>query len=521
MRLLRAFGLAVALLAFGGAANAQTVIERLVSPGPLAQAHANLESRCAACHEAFDRGAQTRLCVACHRPVGTDISGDTGFHGRDRAASTQSCSTCHSDHQGRAFALVRLNTRNFDHSVTDYPLRGAHVRVACASCHAPGRKFREAPSACVDCHRSDEPHRGRLGVRCSSCHTDESWRQIRFDHSDTGFPLQGAHQAARCTTCHANERYDGTPTTCVSCHQDDDVHHGSLGSNCGECHSAVGWRVARFDHARTGFPLRGRHSAIECRTCHIQPAGQVELPTVCLSCHRDEDARAHQGRNGAACQDCHNERDWRQTSFDHARETRFPLRGAHAGQTCAACHVAPAREVRLDMACVACHREDDAHAGQEGAQCEQCHGDVAWKEDVRFDHGLTRFPLIGEHAGVACAECHDTPRFEDADEACVSCHLDDDQHEQRLGRECATCHTPVGWGRWTFDHDAQTDFDLTGAHAGLQCEACHTQRVRERIRQSSSCIACHRSDDIHRGEFGPDCSRCHTTETFRGGRPRL
>lgn len=519
VRLLRWLCITATLLASSEMASAQTVIERLVSPGPLAQRHANLESRCASCHEAFDRSSQTRLCVACHRAIGADISADTGFHGRSQAASTQACSSCHSDHQGRSFALIRFDQRTFDHNNSDYPLRGAHVRVACASCHVAGRKFREASSACVECHRADEPHRGRLGVRCSSCHTDENWRQIRFDHSDTSFPLQGVHLTTRCVACHAGERYDGTPTGCVNCHREDDTHRGSLGTNCAECHSAVGWRSARFDHARTGFPLRGRHAAVECRTCHVQPAGQVRLATDCLSCHREADARAHQGRNGATCQDCHNERDWRQTSFDHARETRFPLRGAHARQSCDACHVQPAREVRLDMACAACHRDDDAHAGQEGDQCQQCHSDTAWKEDVRFDHGQTRFPLIGAHVQVPCSRCHETPRFEDAGEDCVSCHLDDDRHEQRLGRACASCHTPVGWSRWTFDHDTQTDFALTGAHAGLQCEACHTQRARERVRQSSTCIACHRRDDIHRGEFGPDCSSCHTTETFRGGRP--
>lgn len=511
----------VAALTWVPQARAQTVIERLVSPGPLAQAHANLESRCASCHEAFDRSAQNRQCVACHRTVGADVAADTGFHGRDQAASSRSCSSCHSDHQGRGFAMVRFDARTFNHAVTDYPLRGAHVRVTCASCHPAGRKYRQASSACVECHRADDPHRGRVGARCSSCHTDEAWNQIRFDHSDTGFPLQGAHLRARCTTCHANERWDGTPRDCISCHREDDAHRGSLGTNCGECHSAQGWRVARFDHSRTGFPLRGRHSAIECEACHVQPAGQVRLPTDCLSCHREEDQRAHQGRNGAACQECHNERDWRQTSFDHARETQFPLRGAHARLTCNACHVQPAREVRLEMTCISCHRDDDAHAGQEGAQCEQCHNDNAWKESVRFDHGLTRFPLVGEHADVACAECHETPRFRDADERCVTCHTDDDRHEGRLGPDCGACHTPVGWPHWRFDHDTQTDFDLTGAHAGLQCEACHTQRARERVRQSSSCISCHRADDRHRGDFGPECGRCHTTTSFRDARPPL
>jgi hypothetical protein len=504
-----------------GAASAQTVIERLVSPGPLATRHANLESRCEACHAAFNRDAQNQLCVACHRPVGADVTARTGFHGHDRNASTAACSSCHTDHQGRGTVLVRFTPARFDHRATDYPLHGAHERVVCASCHLPGQKYRQASSACVDCHRTDEPHRGRLGVRCSSCHTDENWRQIRFDHSETQFPLVGAHLNTRCVSCHARERYDGTSTACVECHRDDDAHRGNLGANCGECHSAVGWGVQRFDHSRTQFPLRGRHARTECATCHVQPAGQVRLPTDCLSCHRDEDARAHQGRNGATCQECHSESDWRTTTFNHARETRFALQGGHARLTCQQCHTQPAREVRLEMTCVSCHRDDDAHAGQQGAQCEQCHSDVSWTASVRFDHGLTSFPLIGEHVGVECTSCHQSRRYQDAAIECASCHTDDDKHERRLGQDCATCHSPTGWANWRFDHDAQTDFDLTGAHIGLQCEACHTRPARSRVRQASSCIACHRSDDIHRGEFGPECSRCHTTESFSGVRPRL
>ncbi len=507
-----------AAFALAGAAAAQTVIERLVSPGPLAARHAQVEARCNACHAPFNRGGQDDLCAACHRPVGADIAARSGFHGKDRQASSAPCATCHSDHHGRGAPLVQMDEARFNHELTDYPLRGAHVRVTCRNCHAEGRKFRLASSACVDCHRSDEPHRGRLGVRCASCHSDENWTSIRFDHSDTGFALQGEHLTARCVTCHANERYKGTPKGCFACHADDDSHRGSLGQDCGACHNAVSWRATRFDHDRTRFPLRGGHAALACRTCHVQPAGQVRLPTDCLSCHRDEDQRAHQGGNGPACLECHNERDWRQTSFDHARETQFPLREAHARLACAACHVQPARAVRLETSCISCHRDDDAHAGQQGENCASCHGEKAWLDNVRFDHGLTRFPLIGRHRAAQCQDCHETRRFKDAAEDCASCHAEDDRHEGRLGPNCAQCHTPVDWNRWSFDHDVQTSFKLTGAHQGLQCEACHTRRARERVRQSSACIACHRDDDAHRGEFGPSCERCHSTETFRDAR---
>jgi hypothetical protein len=519
MSLLRIWAVVICLALLGaGAAHAQGVLERLVSPGPLAARHANLESRCNACHAAFDPNAQTRLCSACHRPVAADIAAHTGFHGHDRRAASSACGACHTEHKGRGADIIGLNPRGFDHSATDYPLHGAHVGVACASCHAAGRKFRDAPDNCVDCHRADEPHHGRLGAQCESCHVDAAWREIHFDHSHTGFPLTGAHARARCVTCHAQERYAGTPTGCVDCHRGDDAHSGSLGENCGGCHSTDGWRVQRFDHDRTQFPLHGRHATIQCAACHVQPAGRVRLPTTCYACHRNDDA--HHGLNGQECQQCHTETDWRRATFDHARQTHFPLRGAHASLACARCHVQPARQVHLDMACISCHRGDDAHQGQEGAQCAQCHSETAWRGSVRFDHGLTSFPLIGEHVRQPCSACHTNSRFKDAPSQCAACHDKDDRHEGRLGPDCGACHNPVSWTSWRFDHDTQTDFALTGAHKDLQCEACHTERARGRVRQSPSCISCHRGDDAHRGEFGPECGRCHTTDSFRGARPR-
>ena len=36
---------------------------------------------------------------------------------------------------------------------------------------------------------------------------------------------------------------------------------------------------------------------------------------------------------------------------------------------------------------------------------------------------------------------------------------------------CDACHNPVGWQAWTFDHDVQTDFPLTGGHADVAAHA--------------------------------------------------
>ena len=85
---------------------------------------------------------------------------------------------------------------------------------------------------------------------------------------------------------------------------------------------------------------------------------------------------------------------------------------------------------------------------------------------------------------------------------------------------CGRCHNPNGWPLWVFDHDRETGFALDGAHAGIDCHGCHSERAARRGWLSKSCHACHKVDDVHRGEFGRACDRCHTTTSFREVRGR-
>ena len=50
--------------------------------------------------------------------------------------------------------------------------------------------------------------------------------------------------------------------------------------------------------------------------------------------------------------------------------------------------------------------------------CGDCHGELGWGRDVFFEHDLTRFPLLGLHAVIACEQCHANPRFKDAEIVC-------------------------------------------------------------------------------------------------------
>jgi hypothetical protein len=188
---------------------------------------------------------------------------------------------------------------------------GAHVAARCDGCHAPGKKFRAAPSRCVDCHKLVEPHKGRLGDDCQRCHTEKAWLQAKtFDHDKTTFPLVGAHKAASCVACHAGEKYRGVGTTCAACHGMQDKHAGRRGDKCDACHTSVKWSKVSFSHDRsTKFPLRGKHATAKCEGCHVGNVYKDKLQRACVTCHKKDDP--HQASLGTRCETCHSEAGWR------------------------------------------------------------------------------------------------------------------------------------------------------------------------------------------------------------------
>jgi hypothetical protein len=477
--------------------------------------HADIEGTCTSCHARFSREQQNSLCLDCHEDVARDIAAQGGFHGRDTAVAGAECAACHTEHEGREADILGLDADAFDHDVSNFPLNGKHLEAMCVDCHVEAEPYHAAETQCSACHADDDVHRGNLGTACADCHAETAWTDVRFDHELTAeYALTGAHAEITCVSCHVGEVYEETPNTCNGCHAEDDTHAGNNGTECQECHTTRNWQELSFDHfVRTGFALQGGHSGLTCESCHEGSKVEQQTPTECVACHREDDA--HAGVNGTVCQDCHRVTDWPDVTFDHARDTMFALRGAHAAITCDSCHVQPVAVAAPSTVCFDCHAEDDPHERELGEACASCHVETRWAEDVRFDHDLASFPLLGKHDGAMCADCHATPAFHDAPEQCIDCHREDDVHERRLGEACATCHNPNDWLAWTFDHDTQTDFALTGAHDGLDCHACHREPVDGRITLDSTCETCHRSDDVHRGEFGADCAECHTTESFR------
>jgi len=500
-----------------GAMNMQASfanIESLLMPGEVIEDHAEFEAECTSCHVRFAKSTQTGLCLDCHEEISADLEALEGFHGLTEEIADTECKVCHSDHLGREADVVGLDKEIFDHTVTDFELKGSHQKTQCEACHEADLQYRDAPSECFDCHKEDDNHKGRLGEVCGDCHVESAWRDAKFDHDETDFPLEGNHEDASCNGCHANERYEDTPTECYACHRLDDVHRGSRGQECDNCHSPRDWESVLFDHSRdTDFPLEGQHNDVSCDSCHEDGVFEKEMDPACFACHKSDDD--HQGRNGEECDKCHAPQAWSEVAFDHDNDTDFPLEYRHAEVECEACHRGMVFEQEMETSCFACHRNDDAHDGQEGEDCGRCHDESGWTTEVVFDHDLTRFPLNGLHATVPCEECHLTTTFKDTPLECVECHEDDDSHEKTLGPECERCHNPNDWALWTFDHDTETDFELEGAHEDLACAACHREPIEEEIVLSMTCASCHQQDDVHSGRFGRNCQRCHSAESFK------
>ena len=400
----------------------------------------------------------------------------------------------------------------------------------CGKCHESFAKTGQN-RLCLDCHKPvaadltaksgfHGKHPTIKDTECRHCHTDHKGRKTdivgldrqTFNHELSDFALKGAHKAAACDSCHVKgKRLAEAPSKCVACHKKIEPHQGRLGEACEGCHGVEAWRPANpFDHSKTKFALSGAHKKVQCTTCHADERWKG-IGIACIDCHRVGDV--HNGRYGTKCETCHAREKWKDIHFDHDKATKFPLRGEHSKVTCEGCHSGDLYKDKLKTACVSCHKKQDAHQGQLGDKCERCHNEQGWRKKVVFDHDVTRFPLIGLHAAVPCESCHTSTKFQGTAKDCKSCHPDT-HHEGRLGSACETCHNPNGWALWRFDHSKQTHFPLTGAHAGLNCHACHQQKHAVRLVIPSDCYSCHSSDDKHRGAFGRACATCHSTTSF-------
>jgi hypothetical protein len=143
--------------------------ESLASPGPISQAHLEVATQCASCHEPW-RGVADAGCALCHDPMGSDRFATTAHLASarsapeaHRAALTADCATCHGEHQGLATSLVPAD---------DAGCRTCHVETW--STHPQFAVFEPGavPSGGIALsHAIHMPEVERtLGVSCEGCH---------------------------------------------------------------------------------------------------------------------------------------------------------------------------------------------------------------------------------------------------------------------------------------------------------------------------------------------------------------
>ena len=325
---------------------------------------AHKTTRCDGCHVQTVKFRETSgTCFGCHKANDTH-KGQLG----------EKCNSCHGEDAWR-------RVKPFDHNATKFPLVGAHKTATCTACHA-GQRYTGVTTSCAECHRVQDVHAGRYGVKCEACHGQDLWKPARYDHDKTKFPLRGAHAKVKCDGCHTGDLLrDKLATTCVSCHKKDDPHKGQLGTRCERCHGDTNWRrTAAFDHELSRFPLIGRHAVVPCEECH-RSQSYKDVRTTCASCHKDEH---HEGRLGTNCAQCHNPNGWPRWRFNHDTQTKYPLTGAHRGLDCQNCHTTKnVAKIALDSTCYGCHRLDDIHQGSFGRSCDRCHVTTSFKQRAR------------------------------------------------------------------------------------------------------------------------------------------
>jgi hypothetical protein len=468
-------GATLVIVAAAAPAHAQ-----LLSPGALHASHADIDGddNCGKCHSSGDRVAEDK-CLGCHDVLAKRIGAGAGLHGRQYKGKP--CIDCHVEHLGRNAKLVRWpggDMKKLDHAQTGWPLGGAHQKVDCLKCHTGLTSSRRTTflglgTTCIFCHKADDPHKGRFGDGCQKCHNDVAWKDVKLES---------------------------------------------------------------FDHSLTRYPLRGKHTAVECAKCHTgTPPRWTGLAfDTCNACHEDP----HKGKFKQACATCHTETGWQELS-DTIKKNHpgVSLGGGHRGVKCRACHDrGNEKPPSAGKDCADCHKP--VHQAKFGRRCETCHKRIQWlglpREVGLENHDKTEYPLTGKHVAVDCEKCHPASKKREQRwrqiewKRCVGCHADQHGGEfaARDGGECAACHTTAGYRPTTFGVTAHatTAFALEGKHGATPCAGCHpSARPRKDLRVAKKlCAECH--ENPHGTQFAKEmadggCAHCHSAADWK--QPRI
>ena len=138
-----------------------------------------------------------------------------------------------------------------------------------------------------------DPHRGQFATRmqrvvngqpvgCEACHTNKIWTELsRFDHSQTEFPLAGAHRAVACIDCHKPPTWRPSSPMLISMPRQSNVK------------TATRTSTVRNSRKREALPAAPNVTTAPAGSRHSSTTTTGGLP-VCEEAHRN-----------ARCADCH------------------------------------------------------------------------------------------------------------------------------------------------------------------------------------------------------------------------
>lgn len=496
---------------------------------PLTGKHVNVN--CSDCHESGFSGTPTD-CYACHQQDYESVQDPNHVAGNYNI----DCTECHTTNGWE-------DVINFNHSITQFELTGAHLTTDCTNCHSQG--YNGTPVDCFSCHESEynnstNPNHQAAGfpTTCEDCHSTSDWTPADFDHDGQFFPIYtGKHSGEwdLCIDCH-NVPNDFSVFSCIDCHEHNqqdmnEEHQGIEGyiydsNECFACHP-TGEKEGSFNHALSNFPLTGAHSSVQCQDCH--QSGYSGTSVECFACHESAFNNTTNPNHqvlalSTECESCHTtDPGWQPALFPQHDEV-FVLLGAHLQiqNDCSACHNGDYNNT--PNLCMGCHEDAYNNAANPNhlaagisTECEQCHNAEAWIPST-FDHTSTGFELQGTHLTIQCSDCHEGTTSGLSSE-CFSCHQEEynsapDHLTQNYPTECEMCHNANTWNEVTFDH-ANTNFPLTGAHINVNCNDCHESGFTG---TSTLCYDCHQTNyeqttnpDHEVLSLSTDCTQCHTT----------
>lgn len=403
------------------------------SSGRMSEAHAVLETQCAACHVqtagTFSAKASDAACLSCHDgPI---------HHATQR--ETLGCATCHTEHRGRVNIVAAKNE-------------------SCATCHGDLRTSAGAGRYAAHIYSFEEGHPEFAALRTKGGVPASDPGTIKVNHAIHLKPIRrgpnGPNVQLECGDCHRPVAAQGSiqarserGTSQVASWTYADARYVSAEPTYSENEETIPLPTGALWGYR---PMTGR-----------ELMAPVKFATSCAGCHSLAfDKRFNEGVPHDKPEVVHAFLVKRFSEYiaGHAgelRETREPGRDltgkplqagvrVYTPKEWVAVRTGEAEELLWRKTCKQCHTLTMG-AGQASLPAvEAARTTVRWMPHAKFDHDA--------HRGFSCVSCHEKAltSTETSDvllpgiATCKTCHAQGVGHAES---RCFECHTYHDWSK--------------------------------------------------------------------------